>query len=65
MLAVVQTIAFGWALASPALRRSTPDWMWACLIVLTFAGIIVGSLLEARRLANKPLQPTSGAAVSG
>lgn len=54
VLAVVQTIAFGWALANPALRRSTPDWMWACLIVLTFAGIIIGSLLEVRRLANKP-----------
>jgi hypothetical protein len=65
VLAVVQTIAFGWALANPALRRSTPDWMWACLIVLTFAGIIIGSLLEVRRLANKPLQPTSGAAASG
>lgn len=65
MLALVQTIAFGWALANPALRRSTPDWMWACLIVLTFAGIIVGSLLEARRLANKSQQPTSGADAPG
>jgi hypothetical protein len=38
VLAAIQTAAFGWALANPALRRSTPDWMWVCLIVLTFAG---------------------------
>jgi hypothetical protein len=50
-LAVIQTAAFGWALANPALRRSTPDWMWACLIVLTFAGTVVGSLLQSRRIA--------------
>lgn len=50
VLAVVQTAAFGWALANPAIRRSTPDWMWACLIVLTFAGIVVGSLLQSRRI---------------
>ncbi|HEX2340010.1 MAG TPA: hypothetical protein VHI98_05975 [Vicinamibacterales bacterium] len=29
VLAVIQTVAFGWALVTPALRRSTPDWMWA------------------------------------
>jgi hypothetical protein len=65
VLAVIQTAAFGWALANPALRRSTPDWMWACLIVLTSAGILVGSLLQRRRipLANTPLQPTSVAVV--
>ncbi len=50
-LAVIQTAAFGWALANPALRRSNPDWMWACLIVLTFAGTVVGSLLQSRRIA--------------
>jgi hypothetical protein len=56
VLAVIQTAAFGWALANPALRRWTPDWVWACLIVLTAAGIVVGSLLQSRRmaLAGKP-----------
>ena len=65
VLAVTQTLAFGWALATPALRRSTPDWMWACLIVVTFAGIMTGSVLQRRRaLANRPLQPTSGVGTS-
>ena len=50
VLAVIQTVAFGWALATPALRRSTPDWMWACLIVVTFAGIMTGSLLQRHRV---------------
>jgi hypothetical protein len=52
VLAVIQTAAFGWAVANPDLRRSTPDWMWACLIALTFAGIIVGSLLLRGRIAQ-------------
>jgi hypothetical protein len=52
LLALIQTAAFGWALGTPALRRSTPDWMWACLIVLTFAGIVAGSLLQRRRVAQ-------------
>jgi hypothetical protein len=49
VLAAVQTAAFGWALATPALRRNTPDLMWACLIGLTFAGIIAGALLARSR----------------
>jgi hypothetical protein len=49
VLAVIQTVAFGWALVTPALRRSTPDWMWACLIVVTFAGIMTGSRLLRHR----------------
>jgi hypothetical protein len=49
VLAVIQTVAFGWALVTPALRRSTPDWMWACLIAVTFAGIMTGSLLQRHR----------------
>jgi hypothetical protein len=52
-LAVIQTVAFGWALVTPALRRSTPDWMWAYLIVGTFAGIMTGSLLQRRRALVK------------
>jgi hypothetical protein len=65
MLAAMQTGAFGWALVTPALRQSTPDWMWACLIVVTFGGIMTGSLLQ-RHCAqpNKPLQATSGAGAS-
>ena len=65
VLAVIQTIAFGWAVMTPALRRSTPDWMWACLIVVTFAGIMTGSRLHRHRaLAGRPLHPTSGAGAS-
>lgn len=56
VLAVVQTIAFGWALMNPALRQSTPDWMWASLIILTAAGIIGGSALEVRRHTHKRVQ---------
>jgi hypothetical protein len=65
-LAIIQTAAFAWALATPALRQSTPDWMWACLIVLTFAGILCGSLLQRRRipLAHTASQRASGAATS-
>jgi MFS family permease len=64
VLAAVQTVAFGWALVTPELRRTTPDWMWASLIVLTFAGIVAGSLLQRRRWAktHKP-PPTGGASV--
>jgi len=51
-LALVQTVAFGWALTRPELRGTTPDWMWACLIVLTFAGIVAGSWLRRRRTAK-------------
>ena len=50
VLAGVQTVALGWALVTPELRRSTPDWMWACLIVVTFAGIITGSFILQRRM---------------
>ena len=57
-LAVIQTVAFGWALVNPALRRSTPDWMWACLIVVTFAGIMGGSLLQRHRALANAYQPT-------
>lgn len=64
VLAVIQTVAFGWALVTPALRRSTPDWMWACLIVVTFAGIMTGSRLQRHRaLAKRPVQAASGGKV--
>lgn len=53
-LAVVQTIAFGWALATPTIRRTTPDWMWGALIVLTGLGIVGGALLQRRRASLVP-----------
>jgi hypothetical protein len=50
-MAVLQTVAFGWGLASPELRRTTPEWMWAALIPLTAAGVVLGAvLLERRRI---------------
>lgn len=63
-VAIIQTVAFGWAVASPELRRTTPDWMWAALIPLTAAGIVLGALLFERRripLGGTPAQ-SSGVA---
>ncbi len=48
-LAVVQTLAFGWALTQPELSRWTPGWVWAALIVLSFAGILFGAKIRSRR----------------
>jgi hypothetical protein len=63
-LALVQTVAFGWALTRPELRGTTPDWMWACLIVLTFGGIVAGSTLRRMRMAKGPGPPESTAGAS-
>ena len=49
VLAVVQTMAFGWAVSTPALRQTTPDWMWASLVAVTAGGIIAGAGLRQRR----------------
>ena len=49
VLAVLQTAAFGWALANPALRQTTPDWMWFALIIVTCAGIMFGAELHRKR----------------
>lgn len=46
-LGLVQTLAFGWALTQPDLSRWTPGWVWAALIVSTFAGIVLGARLRA------------------
>lgn len=46
-VAVAQTLAFLWGLTQPAVSRRTPGWMWACLIVLTFAGIVLGARMRA------------------
>jgi hypothetical protein len=51
-LAVVQTAAFAWALANPQMRQTAPVWVWAALIVLTFAGIMWGVLIQQRRHAR-------------
>jgi hypothetical protein len=48
-LALVQTAAFAWALANAEIRKWTPDWMWLALMMLTFAGILIGARLEVRR----------------
>jgi hypothetical protein len=49
VLAIVQTLAFGWALITPEIRETTPDWMWSTLIVATAAGILWGAMLHAKR----------------
>ncbi len=48
-LAFVQTFAFVWALTQPELSQWIPGWMWAALISLTFAGILVGAHLRKQR----------------
>lgn len=57
VLALVQTVAFGWALSQPTVRPTTPDWVWACLIALSFAGILAGSALRRRRAASARTVP--------
>ncbi len=52
-LAVVQTLAFAWALTQPEVSRWTPGWMWAALIVLTFGGIVLGARLRAARALGR------------
>ncbi len=55
VLALLQTAAFGWALTQPEMSRWTPGWMWAALIILTFAGIIFGARIRAARAgASRP-----------
>ncbi|GBD31200.1 MAG: hypothetical protein KatS3mg081_0904 [Gemmatimonadales bacterium] len=51
-LALIQTLAFGWALTQEEMRRWTPDWVWVALIVLTFAGIVLGARRAAARAAG-------------
>jgi hypothetical protein len=51
-LAIIQTLAFGWALTQPEMSQWTPNWMWAALILLTFGGIIYGAQIQARRAVN-------------
>lgn len=50
-LAVIQTLAFVWALSQPEIRITTPDWMWALLIPLTAVAIVMGGLRCQQRVA--------------
>ena len=49
-LAVIQTLAFAWALTQPDVSRWTPGWMWAGLILLSLGGILFGARIQARRV---------------
>ena len=49
-LAVIQTLAFAWALTQPEVSRWTPGWMWAGLMLLSFGGILFGARIQARRV---------------
>jgi hypothetical protein len=51
-LAIIQSIAFAWALAQPDLRQWTPIWAWVALMLLTFAGIVYGARMARRRHAT-------------
>jgi uncharacterized membrane protein len=48
-LAVLQTAAFVWALTQPEMSQWTPGWLWAVLMLLSAAGIVLGAHLQARR----------------
>ena len=59
VVAVLQTIAFGFAFAIPELRSTGPDWMWVTLIIATPAAIVVGALIRPRGF-NPRSNSTSG-----
>jgi hypothetical protein len=48
-LAIIQTMAFAWALSQPEMRQWTPLWMWFALMTLSFGGILLGARLRAAR----------------
>ena len=48
-MALLQTVAFLFALSQPDIKRWTPVWMWVALIALTFLGILAGARLRAAR----------------
>jgi hypothetical protein len=48
-LAIVQTVAFLWALTQPEMRRWTPAWLWLMLIVVSIVAILFGSQRRERR----------------
>jgi len=46
VLAVLQTLAFAWAVVQPDLRVWMPGWMWAAVAAVTAAGILAGARLR-------------------
>lgn len=48
VVAVLQTIAFGFAFMVPELRSTGPDWMWVTLIIATPVAIIGGAAIRHR-----------------
>lgn len=48
-LAVVQAAALAYAVADPAMRLWTPDWMWAALAIVSTLGVLWGAWLWRRR----------------
>jgi hypothetical protein len=64
-LVIVQTAAFAYAIATPEMRRTTPDPIWVCLFVLTAIGIMGGAHLQRRMRAKAPVAPAGRAGVAG
>jgi hypothetical protein len=48
VVALLQTIAFGFAFAMPELRATTPDWMWVTLIIVTPIAVVAGAAKRPR-----------------
>jgi hypothetical protein len=51
-LAIIQTLAFGAGLLQPAIRNSAPAWLWVALVLLTFAGVLLGARFRSIRLTK-------------
>jgi hypothetical protein len=55
-LACIQTLAFAWGLTQPNISQWTPGWVWAGLIVFSFAGILFGARIwEQRARSDEPV----------
>ena len=48
-VALLQVVAFAFAMITPELRSTGPDWMWWVLIVATPLAILAGAALRGRR----------------
>ena len=48
VVALLQTIAFGFAFMLPELRSTGPDWMWVTLMIATPVAIIAGAMIRNR-----------------
>lgn len=49
VVAVLQLAAFVFAMVTPELRQTGPDWMWYTLLAATPIGILAGAWLRGRR----------------